>query len=378
MSSFSSHARVHLWIPNIFESQGGIQVYSSFFLKALQSLYPNVEYNVFLKHDTRPASVSSSNIDFHFTGACPLSLRTYAFAAQVLGFGICQRPNLVISNHLNFIVAAYWLKQLTGVPYWAIAYGIDAWNIQNPALQKALHQAERILTVSSYTRDRLLKEQNLDPNTVLLLPCTFDSERFTPSPKPVYLLKRYGIQPNQPIILTVARLSNAEQYKGYDQILQALPQIRQSLPNIHYIIAGKGDDVPRIEHLILKLQLQNCVTLTGFVPNRELCDHYNLCDVFAMPSKGEGFGIVYLESLACGKPTLGSNKDGAVDALCQGKLGVLVDPDDITEIAKSLIQILRGIYLHPLIYQPEALRQKAIHIFGFERFKQTLATHLAH
>jgi glycosyltransferase involved in cell wall biosynthesis len=115
------------------------------------------------------------------------------------------------------------------------------------------------------------------------------------------------------------------------------------------------------------------VTLTGFVPDEELVDHYNLCDVFAMPSKGEGFGIVYLEALACGKPTLGGNKDGAIDALCQGELGILVDPDDPNAIAQSLIQILQGTHPHPILYQPEVLRQKVIETFGFERFKQTLA-----
>lgn len=377
MPAFSNLTHLHLWVPDIFESKGGIQAYSAFFLKALQSLYPNIDYNVFLKHDTDASSVSyPSNIHFHFAGAWPLSLRTSAFAAQILGFGIWQRPNLVISTHLNFTVAANLLKQRTGIPYWTIVYGIDAWDIQRPALQTALHHADRILSISSYTRDRLLKEQNLDPDKVLLLPCAFDPECFTPGSKPTYLLKRYGIEPNRPIILTVARLSSAEQYKGYDQIIKALPQIRQLIPNIHYILVGKGDDLSRIEQLILSLQLQHCVTLTGFVPNHELCDHYNLCDVFAMPSQSEGFGIVYLESLACGKPTLGGNRDGAVDALCQGELGVLVDPDDIEEIAKSLIQILHGTYPNPLIYQPEALRQKVIDIFGFEHLKKTLASHL--
>jgi len=125
--------------------------------------------------------------------------------------------------------------------------------------------------------------------------------------------------------------------------------------------------------LITKLNLQECVTLTGFVADDELCDHYNLCDVFAMPSKGEGFGIVYLEALACGKPTLGGNQDGAIDALCHGELGALVDPDDIGVIAQTLIQILQGTYPHLIMYQPEILRQKVIDAFGFERFKQTLA-----
>jgi glycosyltransferase involved in cell wall biosynthesis len=240
----------------------------------------------------------------------------------------------------------------------------------------ALRHADRILAVSSYTRDRLLQEQNLDPDQVAILPNTFNPDRFQISAKPAYLLEQHGLQPEQPIILTINRLCSSESYKGYDRVLQALPQIRQIIPHVHYIIGGKGDDRPRIEQLIQQLQLQDCVTLAGFIPDSELCDYYNLCDVFAMPSKLEGFGIVYLEALACGKPTLGGDRDGAIDALCHGELGALVNPDDVGAIAKSLIQILQGIYPNPLIYQPETLRQKVINRYGFERFQQTLACHM--
>ena len=92
-----------------------------------------------------------------------------------------------------------------------------------------------------------------------------------------------------------------------------------------------------------------------------------------MPSRGEGFGIVYLEALACGKPTLGGNQDGAIDALCHGELGALIDPVDVGAIAKTLIQIVQGTYPNPLMYQPDALRQRVINTFGFEQFKQSLA-----
>jgi glycosyltransferase involved in cell wall biosynthesis len=243
-------------------------------------------------------------------------------------------------------------------------------------LQQALHNADRILSISSYTRDRLIKEQNLDPNKISLLPCTFEANQFKISPKPAYLLEQYRFKPDQPIILTVSRLSAVEQYKGYDKILEALPQIRQTIPNVHYIIAGKGDDRPRIEQLIAQLGLQDCVTLAGFVPDEQLGDYYNLCDLFAMPSKCEGFGIVYLEALACGKPTLGGNRDGAIDALCHGELGALVDPDDVGAITQTIIQILQKTYPNSLLYNPEALRQRVIDVYGFERFQQTLAQYI--
>jgi glycosyltransferase involved in cell wall biosynthesis len=378
MHKLGTQTQFHLWIPNLFGFKGGIQVYSAFFLQALQNLYPQAQYDVFLKHDVQatPDIPCLPKTRFHFSGASALKIRTPIFAAQIISKGLQQRPDLIIATHLHFTVAAYWLKRLTGIPYWTVAHGIEAWDIKNPTIKTALQHADLILAVSGYTRDRLLKEQNLNPNKVALLLNTFDSSRFKGAPKPSYLLEKHRLKPEQPIILTVARLEKGEQYKGYDKILRVLPQIREKIPTIHYIIVGKGDDRPRIEQLIVRLGLQDSVTLAGFVPDEQLCDYYNLCNVFAMPSKKEGFGIVYLEALACGKPVLAGNKDGAIDALCHGELGALVNPDDIKEITEILIKILHSSYPNPLMYQPEALRLKVIEKFGFEHFKKTLANHL--
>lgn len=370
----------HIWFPNILEFKGGIQVYLLFFFKAFQACRPDINASFFVKHDTNHQSLefplSQKKYKFYCFGNWPAQLRTLAFAAQITRLGIWQRPRLIIATHLNFLVLAYWLNRLAGIPYWVTVYGIEAWDIKKSTLKKALHNADRILSISSYTRDRLLKEQNIDPEKISLLPCTFDESQFKIAPKPNYLLEQHNLKPEQPVILTVSRLAGIERYKGYDKILEALPQVRQAIPNIHYIIVGKGDDKPRIEKLITQLQLQDCVTLAGFVPDEQLCDYYNLCDVFAMPSKAEGFGIVYLEALACGKPTLGGNQDGAIDALCHGELGALVDPDDVEAIAKTLTDILQKNYANPLLYCPEKMRQRVIEIYGFEQFQKTFARYL--
>lgn len=374
----TTKVKIHLWIPDLFESKGGIQTYSAFFLQAIQTIYPDAQCDIFIKHDKKPDpdSTTVGKTKFHCSGTVPLSLRTPAFAAQMLTGAIFNRPDLIISTHLNFTPVAYQIQRFLGIPYWTVAHGVDAWNIDNPKLQQALHHCDRILAVSRYTGDRLIKEQSLNPEKISILHNTFNPSQFQPAAKPAYLLTRHHLTPDQPIILTVGRLSASEQYKGYDQIIRAIPKIRLAIPNVHYMIVGKGDDKPRIEQLIAQLQLQDCVILAGFVPDGELCDYYNLCDVFAMPSKGEGFGIVYLEALACGKPVVGGNQDAAIDALCHGKLGALVNPDDIDDIAQTMISILLGTYGHDLMYQPSGLRQATIDTFGFERFQKTLAGYL--
>ena len=110
----------------------------------------------------------------------------------------------------------------------------------------------------------------------------------------------------------------------------------------------------------------------GSVENSELPAFYNLCDVFAMPSKGEGFGIVFLEALASGKPVIAGNKDGSVDALLGGELGVLIDPDDLSQLEQALVLTLSRKHPLTILQDPNALRQRVIEAFGYSQFTRAV------
>ncbi|MEH2291193.1 glycosyltransferase family 4 protein [Nostoc sp.] len=373
-------AKPHFYLifPNIFDFKGGIQVYSTFLLKALQDIYPEADYDVFLKYDryslNQPEKLQFlSSTRFHYFGDLPKLLQSIFFITKIIILAIFQNPIIIISTHVNYAIVCYILKCFTGIPYWVVAHGLEVWEIEKKATKFALEKADKIISVSNYTRQRLLKDINIDSDKIVILPNTFDASKFRISYKPTYLLKRYNLTAEQPVILTVTRLGSMAKYKGYDQILYALVKVRSHLSNVHFILVGKGDDIPRIKALITNLNLQDCVTITGFVPDKELCDHYNLCDVFALPSKKEGFGIVFLEALACGKPILAGNQDGSIDPLADGKLGCLVDPDNIEEIADNLVQILQGDCSNRVIYQPKYLQQKTIEAFDFSQFRASLA-----
>ncbi|WP_017300809.1 glycosyltransferase [Nodosilinea nodulosa] len=367
---------LHLWTPGLFDFKGGIQTYSSFLLEGLQAVLPGATLRVFTMHDA-PATLPTSapaRISYHTTGHVPGRLRAMAFAAQTGRAALRDRPDLIIATHVNFTPIAHGLKRLAHLPYWGIAHGFEAWEVAKPQVRRGMAGADKILAVSGFTRDRIDQSQALQ--NLGILPNTFDSRRFQVAPKPRHLLDRYGLRPDQPVILTVNRLAAGEPFHSYDQILAALPTLQAALPNVHYLIVGKGDDRPRLERLIADRHLQAQVTLAGFVSNDELPDHYALCDVFAMPSQLEGFGIVYLEAMACGKPVL-AGLDGGQDAVKQGELGALVDPENAAAIADRLIQILSGTYPNPLMYRPQALRQSAIAAFGPQAFQRCLAAHLA-
>jgi glycosyltransferase involved in cell wall biosynthesis len=365
---------IHVWAPDLFSTTGGIQAFSRYLIDAVRADAFSKYFSASIKNDL-PDDIPDKWAlhNFNAYGNWPLRLRSARFALGCMRQAWRERPGLIVSTHLNFGPLAMLARRSFGAPYILVAHGIDAWGITNASRKRALLKADLTLAVSNYTRDRLIQEVGLDPDRVKILPNTFAADRFAIAPKPPRLLRRYGLRPDTPVILTVCRLADTECYKGYDQIIKAMPEIVRAVPEARYLLVGKGPDRPRIERLIAEAGVQDAVILAGFVPDEELAEHYNLCDIFAMPSRAEGFGIVYLEALACGKTVLAGNKDGSRDALGGGELGLLVDPDDTAEIAAEIMRVLRREHWRQEIFNPELLRRRVIELFGFEAFKRAVA-----
>ena len=352
----------HLWGPDLDLSKGGVQAFSHFLQQALMTIAPRRTLRSFVKHSAEGRWFQS---------------QTPVFAASLLWAGIKRRPELVISSHINFLPVARLLKRLRGTRYVGVAHGIEIWGNQRPAVRAALRAADLTLCVSRHTRDRVGAEHGIPLERLGVLPNTFDAPRFVPGPKSAELLARYALPPNAKVIFTFGRLSASERYKGFDRVIAALPAIRQQVPDAYYLIGGSGDDRPNLERLAHEAGVAAWVRFTGFIPADELCAHYQLCDVFAMPSTGEGFGIVFLEAMACGKPVLAGNRDGSVEPLADGRFGALVDPLDIGQIAATIADILLSRHAHPLMFQPEELRRQVVAEFGFDRFCERLSAALA-
>lgn len=380
----NSPAPIFILAPNLFGFKGGVQVYTGTLIRALQHHRPELAYRIFLKYENSNALPNPPYSDYlpqtQFTAFGEQVYDTRGFRRRwntacssftILQASLKQRPQLIIVTELNqSIVLSHLLKRSLDIPYWVILHGIEAWNIEKPSYRAALAAADRVIAVSHYTRQKVLAQGYLSPERVSVLPNAFDPSRFQIQPKPQVLLQRYGLHPKQPVLLTVTRLQHFAHYKGYDAILEALPVLQQRIPNLRYILVGKGNDLPRIQAKVQSLNLQDCVILPGFVPDQELPSYYNLCDVFAMPSKGEGFGIVYLEALASGKPVLAGHKDGSVDPLNHGELGCLIDPDDSAGLIEALSQLLSGTHPNPNLKQPSYLRQTVSQRYGYSEFCQ--------
>ncbi len=364
-------SEVFLWVPDLDPSKGGVQTFSHFLGRALGECVPAPGLRIVSKHGLS----GGDGPPVRGFGGVPSALRTPWFAAGLLASARRRRGAVVISSHVNFLPMAHLLKRLRGVRYAGVAHGVEAWGKLPPRIRSALRAADHVWCVSRHTRDRVGAEQGIPPERLAVLPNTFESDRFLPGERSAELLARYRLPADAKIIFTFGRLAASERYKGFERIIAALPRIQAAVPTVRYVIGGTGDDQPRLAAAAQAAGVTDRVIFTGFLPMDELRAHYNLCDVFAMPSTGEGFGIVFLEALACGKPVLAGNVDGSTEPLADGRFGALVNPLEVEQLAGTLTQILQRRYAHPLMWQPDELRRQVVAEFGFDRFAAIVKAH---
>lgn len=256
-----------------------------------------------------------------------------------------KKPDVVILSHINLASIGLLLKIINPkCKVWLITHGIEVWRPLSRVKIALLKHCDKIICVSNFTRQQMISRHKTDPARCIVLNNAVDSfiklpETFT---KPGHLLKRFGITEGNPVLFTLTRLASTEQYKGHDQVIKVIGRLKQRFPDIKYILSGKYDcnEEIRIKRLISDHKVAEQVILTGFIAENELSDHFLLADVFVLPSKKEGFGIVFIEALACGLPVICGNVDGSVDAICNGKLGKAINPDDLEELEKTLTDFL--------------------------------------
>ncbi|MBK8091114.1 MAG: glycosyltransferase family 4 protein [Verrucomicrobiaceae bacterium] len=347
---------IHVWAPGIREGTGGIQAFCRTLVMALKQGFPDCDLHVLLKNDDVDSTdpLMDMGVRFSSVAAVPIFLRTAAFAAKGFAMGITERPVCVLGAHLHFLPAIQALRSLIGTKYAGFLYGIEAWNVTSRHRIRAMCAADALAAISGFTRDHVVRHHGVEPRLCKLVPCTFDVERFAIGEKPKDLMEKYGFKPHHPVLLTVSRLALSERYKGHRQVFVAMRRILERHPDAVYVVAGQGDDLVRLKDEAEVMGLGENVKFIGHVPVAELPALYRMCDLFVMPSSQEGFGIVFLEAMATGKPVIAGNVDGSVDALDHGRLGALVDPNYPLKIAETACQILERTYPNPLIFQPES------------------------
>ena len=280
---------------------------------------------------------------------------------------------VVLLSHINLLMIGYVIKLFCpGTKLILIAHGIEVWEPLKGFKKYMLHKCDKVVCVSEFTRQKMQDLFNLPMEKLVVLNNCIDPYLLPEQNenKDEKLLSKLGFTKNDLVLMTLTRLSSKELYKGYDQVLESVFELKKNYPSIKYLVVGKYDDPEkqRIDAIVERLSLKQQVVFTGFISDEELSRHYRVADLYVMPSKKEGFGIVFIEAMLYGLPVIAGNKDGSTDALLQGRLGQLVDPDDLAAITESIEKVM----LNTSAYKPK--RQLLMEHFGFEVYKQKLQT----
>jgi len=370
LNKTSNQQTNHIFVfLEVFKQEGGIQSYVKDIFRAYSGSGQGYQAEVLLLRDSPECAnpFASDILKFHYLQSRSPQLSRIKMAGALLKLLLHRRPQQVFCGHIKLAVLIQTLCQPLGIPYTILTYGKEFWEPLSDKERRALAGAKEIWTISRYSRDRACAANGIDPQKVRMLPCAIDGDKFTPGPKQPELVEKYGLK-DAKVLMTVARLWSGDIYKGVDVTIRALPQIAQAFPEVKYLVIGRGDDQPRLAQLAQDLGVSDRVVFAGFVPTEQLIAHYRLADAYIMPSQ-EGFGIVYLEAMACGVPVLSGDDDGSADPLQDGKLGWRVPHRNPEAVAAACLEILQG---NDKRCDGEWLREQAIALFGIEAMQKQL------
>jgi asparagine synthase (glutamine-hydrolysing) len=353
--------RLLFLLSEVYGSKGGIQSYNQSLLRAVGEALPASEIRVVSANDTAmpPTAGAAGRLFFFGCGPRTSSWRKARLTARVWWEALLHRPDELVCGHINFAPLAWALRWL-GIRMSLVAHGIDVWAPPR-RLRAAARGMDRVLAVSRYTAARM-NMWGVERARLNVLPDTVDGEAFRP-------VADGHADGRAPVLLTVARLDAAERSKGVDQVIGVLPALRERFPGIRYAVAGTGNDIERLLQLATAGGVADAVQFLGAVTDEELPALLSRSDLFVMPSRKEGFGIVFIEALACGTPVIGCGLEGSSDALLDGRVGTLIDTDAPGQLQAAIVAALSKTCAAPLL-DGRRLREETLAAFGSDRFRQ--------
>lgn len=200
-----------------------------------------------------------------------------------------------------------------------------------------LRGARRVYANSQNTQ-RFVQTFGVAPKRIIVAYPGVDTVRFHPGIDGAPIRQRYGLASDALVVLSVGRL---QARKGHDVAIQAVAALAADFPALSYLIVGNGEERPRLDALVAQLGVADRVIFAGEVSDDDLPACFAACDVFLLPNRVEqgdfeGFGIVFLEAAAVGRPVIGGASGGVVEAVADGATGVLVDGADVAAVTAAL------------------------------------------
>lgn len=209
-------------------------------------------------------------------------------------------------------------------------HGVEAWQRHDLITRTLLRRVDLFLSNSNYTWQRFKGAVPYAEALHRTMPLGLGAPRYeqTPEPDP------------EPTVLMLSRLLRSEDYKGHREVLAAWPRILSRIPGARLWIAGEGDLEPELKRLVRASGIGDSVKFWGFVTNEQKQTLLARCRCLALPSRAEGFGLVYLEAMQAGRPCLTSTNDAGRETVNPPEAGLAVDPGRPDELVDALSRLL--------------------------------------
>ena len=339
--------------PEMFKAPGGIARVSRHYLRAIAETTSPAKLALIVLNDVK---ISGEQLATHHAGrawvaACHASKWRCALS---LWQALRKNKAHVTCTHVALSPLLTWMRRFgCEFTYDIVAHGIEVWKPLPRAQRRALQGARLILSVSDYTRREILNRYPELTKKIHVLPNALDPEfEFSSAESPSL--------DSPPRLLAVSRMAAHDWEKGIDHVIEAFPAVKNSFPDAILRIVGDGEDQARLRTLASATEHSDAITFLGRIDDDQLKEEFRGCTLFVLPSRKEGFGLVYLEAMAAGKPCIVANAGGAPEVINQ-QTGIAVPYGEVPQLTASIIEAVK------LYWEPEVLRKRASQ-FSFSSF----------
>lgn len=257
-----------------------------------------------------------------------------AFAKRVLSLALAERIDVALIGHVNYVALGLMLRLLQPrLRYGVVVHGIEVWRPLPFIKRLGLRKADFVMSVSEYSKEKVISLHGVNSSRVRVLPNALEWKEENPNPA--------SMPPPSGAfrLLSVCRLDARERYKGVDTVIEAIPELLPTVPSIHYFVIGSGTDMDRHRELAKALGVSDRVSFLGSVDESTLRAQYQACDLFVMPSAGEGFGIVFLEAMKYSKAIIAADSGAVSEVVKDGVTGTLVQYGNAGQLAGAIAEL---------------------------------------
>lgn len=316
--------------------KGGVSRYSRYQIRALRELFGC--------ESVKPVSLLGPD-EFGFEDWCPVDWHgtkgktadKVRFVQHVFCRALAWRPTVVHAAHVHLASVAQIASRLCGARSFLNVYGLEVWSGLSRLRQWGMRHVDTVIADCNFTAEYVSSNRLHGHRPTVIWDCV-DVERFYPAQCPSEVLDKYHIFPKREyfVILSLGRLSRGAAHKGYDRLIRVFSRLAPRFDRMRLVIAGRGDDQPRLQALTRELGVESKVRFTGAVDEADLANVYRAATVFSLISdrgsaRGEGLPMTPLEAMACGAPILVGNQDGSLEAVFNNENGFVVDSLDLDQ-----------------------------------------------